>query len=70
MNYDHILSYTNIFMQMIETAEYAKLPIIPPYLQPSADYSHGVNFASGGAGILSTTNPGVVSNFFVFNPCL
>ncbi|XP_027065772.2 GDSL esterase/lipase 5 [Coffea arabica] len=44
-------------------AEYAKLPIIPPYLQPSADYSHGVNFASGGAGILSTTNPGVVIDF-------
>ncbi|KAL0410369.1 UNVERIFIED_CONTAM: GDSL lipase [Sesamum latifolium] len=39
-------------------AEYAKLPIIPPFLEPSADYSHGVNFASGGAGILSTTNEG------------
>ncbi|PIN11590.1 hypothetical protein CDL12_15806 [Handroanthus impetiginosus] len=37
-------------------AEYAKLPIIPPFLDPSADYSYGVNFASGGAGILSTTN--------------
>ncbi|KAL0346813.1 UNVERIFIED_CONTAM: GDSL lipase [Sesamum calycinum] len=39
-------------------AEYAKLPLIPPFLEPSADYSHGVNFASGGAGILSTTNEG------------
>ncbi|KAG8376275.1 hypothetical protein BUALT_Bualt09G0046300 [Buddleja alternifolia] len=39
-------------------AEYGKLPIIPPYLDPSADYSYGVNFASAGAGILSTTNEG------------
>ncbi|KAK4428774.1 GDSL esterase/lipase 5 [Sesamum alatum] len=39
-------------------AEYAKLPMIPPFLEPSADYSDGVNFASGGAGILSTTNEG------------
>ncbi|XP_075512416.1 GDSL esterase/lipase 1-like [Primulina tabacum] len=39
-------------------AEYANLPIIPPFLDPSADYSHGVNFASGGAGILSSTNSG------------
>ncbi|KAL3535475.1 hypothetical protein ACH5RR_003936 [Cinchona calisaya] len=44
-------------------AEYANLPIIPPYLQPSADYSHGVNFASGGAGVLSTTNQGLVIDF-------
>ncbi|XP_059289406.1 GDSL esterase/lipase 1-like [Lycium ferocissimum] len=41
-------------------AEYAKLPLIPPYLQPNADFSNGVNFASGGAGVLSTTHPGLV----------
>ncbi|XP_010107079.2 GDSL esterase/lipase 5 [Morus notabilis] len=41
-------------------AEYAKLPIIPPFLQPSVDYAKGVNFASGGAGILSETNHGLV----------
>ncbi|GMN52921.1 hypothetical protein TIFTF001_022063 [Ficus carica] len=41
-------------------AEYAKLPIIPPFLQPSADHTNGVNFASGGAGILSETNQGLV----------
>ncbi|KAL2503332.1 GDSL esterase/lipase 5 [Forsythia ovata] len=40
-------------------AEYARLPPIPPYLEPSADHSHGVNFASGGAGILSTKNQGL-----------
>ncbi|KAL1531237.1 GDSL esterase/lipase 1-like [Salvia divinorum] len=41
-------------------AEYGKLPMIPPFLDPSAsdDLSHGVNFASGGSGILSTTNEG------------
>ncbi|KAJ8548854.1 hypothetical protein K7X08_029835 [Anisodus acutangulus] len=41
-------------------AEHAKLPLIPPYLQPNADFSNGVNFASGGAGVLSTTHPGLV----------
>lgn len=42
-------------------AEYAKLPLIPPLLQPSAkEYVHGVNFASGGAGILPETNQGLV----------
>ncbi|KAI4344658.1 hypothetical protein L6164_011857 [Bauhinia variegata] len=39
-------------------AEYAKLPLIQPFLQPSADYTKGVNFASGGAGVLSETNQG------------
>ncbi|KAK9131509.1 hypothetical protein Sjap_011996 [Stephania japonica] len=41
-------------------AEYAKLPLIPPYLQPSAEFTNGANFASGGAGILSETNQGLV----------
>ncbi|KAF4382936.1 hypothetical protein G4B88_010107 [Cannabis sativa] len=41
-------------------AEYANLPIIPPFLQPSADYINGVNFASGGAGVLPETNQGLV----------
>ncbi|KAF9615222.1 hypothetical protein IFM89_022484 [Coptis chinensis] len=31
-------------------AEYANLPIIPPFLLPSAEFTHGANFASGGAG--------------------
>ncbi|KAL2327670.1 hypothetical protein Fmac_021097 [Flemingia macrophylla] len=41
-------------------AEYAKLPLIPPFLQPNVDYSDGVNFASGGAGVLAETNQGQV----------
>ncbi|XP_028051800.1 GDSL esterase/lipase 2-like isoform X3 [Camellia sinensis] len=41
-------------------AEYAKLPLIPPFLEPSAEYVNGVNFGSGGAGILSETNQGLV----------
>ncbi|CAI9097352.1 OLC1v1033752C1 [Oldenlandia corymbosa var. corymbosa] len=46
---------------IMKTAEYAKLPVvIPPYLEPNADYDYGVNFASGGAGILSSTNQGLV----------
>ncbi|CAN6462580.1 unnamed protein product [Victoria cruziana] len=41
-------------------AEFAELPVIPPFLQPLADLTHGANVASGGAGILSTTNQGLV----------
>ncbi|KAL5572290.1 hypothetical protein UlMin_021887 [Ulmus minor] len=40
-------------------AEHAKLPLIPPFSQPSADYTNGANFASGGAGVLSETNQGL-----------
>ncbi|KAM7513096.1 hypothetical protein LguiB_011971 [Lonicera macranthoides] len=47
-----------VFVDFI--ADYAKLPLIPPFLQPSAkEYAHGVNFASGGAGILPETNQGL-----------
>jgi hypothetical protein len=46
----------------VDTAEYAKLPIIAPFLQPSAEFINGVNFASGGAGILPETNQGQVGN--------
>ncbi|XVE70771.1 hypothetical protein DITRI_Ditri10aG0097700 [Diplodiscus trichospermus] len=41
-------------------AEYAKLPLIPPFFLPSADYSSGANFASGGGGVLPETNQGLV----------
>lgn len=45
-------------------AQYAGLPLIPPYLQPAGNYNHkftyGVNFASGGAGALAETNQGFV----------
>jgi hypothetical protein len=41
-------------------AEYAKLPLIPPFLQPSIEYVNGVNFGSSGAGVLSETNKGLV----------
>ncbi|XP_060964372.1 GDSL esterase/lipase 1 [Cannabis sativa] len=38
-------------------AEYAKLPLIPPYLHPGyVDYTSGVNFASSGAGVLIETH--------------
>jgi hypothetical protein len=45
---------------IVDAAEYAKLPLIPPFLKPSIDYSNGVNFASGGAGVLPQTNQGLV----------
>ncbi|XP_060669714.1 GDSL esterase/lipase 1-like isoform X2 [Ziziphus jujuba] len=42
-------------------AEYAKLPFIPPYLQPGNKlFTYGVNFASGGAGALVETWEGSV----------
>ncbi|XP_015900704.3 GDSL esterase/lipase 2-like [Ziziphus jujuba] len=43
-------------------AEYAKLPLIPPYLQPGIYHqlTNGVNFASSGAGALAETRRGIV----------
>ncbi|XVE88567.1 hypothetical protein DITRI_Ditri19aG0079600 [Diplodiscus trichospermus] len=42
-------------------AEYANLPLIPPYLQPgNHQFSYGANFASAGAGALAETNQGSV----------
>ncbi|KAK4269025.1 hypothetical protein QN277_022234 [Acacia crassicarpa] len=42
-------------------AEFAKLPLIQPYLFPgNRDYIDGINFASGGAGALVETNQGLV----------
>ncbi|KAJ6298284.1 hypothetical protein OIU76_019434 [Salix suchowensis] len=42
-------------------AEFAKLPLIPLYLQPGDHkFTNGVNFASGGAGALAGTNQGLV----------
>lgn len=42
-------------------AEYAKLPLIPPFLQPgNQEYRNGVNFASAGAGALDETFGGAV----------
>ncbi|GMY22675.1 gdsl esterase/lipase 5 [Fagus crenata] len=42
-------------------AEYANLPLIPPYLHPGYNrYIDGTNFASGGAGALVETHRGLV----------
>ncbi|XP_040998895.1 GDSL esterase/lipase 5-like isoform X2 [Juglans microcarpa x Juglans regia] len=43
-------------------AEHAKLPLIPPFLQPAGNphYFNGVNFASAGAGALAETFQGAV----------
>ncbi|TQD93034.1 hypothetical protein C1H46_021348 [Malus baccata] len=41
-------------------AEYAELPLIPPYLDPNnEEFRYGVNFASGGAGALIETRVGL-----------
>ncbi|OMO65979.1 Lipase, GDSL [Corchorus olitorius] len=42
-------------------AEYANLPLIPPYLPPGKhEITYGVNFASAGAGALAETAQGFV----------
>ncbi|KAL3568461.1 hypothetical protein D5086_031112 [Populus alba] len=42
-------------------SEFAKLPLIPLYLQPgNHHFTDGVNFASGGAGALVETNQGLI----------
>ena len=42
-------------------AEYAKLPLIQPYLDPKNNlYLNGVNFASGGGGALAGSHQGQV----------
>ncbi|KAI9119760.1 hypothetical protein K1719_009149 [Acacia pycnantha] len=41
-------------------AEYAEIPLIPPYLQPGYHrFTDGANFASAGAGTLDETNQGM-----------
>ncbi|CAI9280893.1 unnamed protein product [Lactuca saligna] len=42
-------------------AEYAGLPLIPAYLEPgNNEFTHGANFASGGAGALIESHAGFV----------
>ncbi|PWA43567.1 SGNH hydrolase-type esterase domain-containing protein [Artemisia annua] len=42
-------------------AEYARLPLIPPYLEPgNNEFAYGANFASVGAGALIDTRAGFV----------
>lgn len=51
-----------IIFSVFTVAEYANLPLIPPFLQPGIDqYYYGVNFASAGAGALVETFQGDVS---------
>ncbi|KAB1218306.1 GDSL esterase/lipase 1 [Morella rubra] len=43
-------------------AQFAKLPILPAYLQPTAHrLTDGANFASAGGGVLVETHPGTIS---------
>lgn len=42
-------------------AEYAGLPLVPAYLEPgNNEFTHGANFASGGAGALIDSHAGFV----------
>ena len=53
-----------MFFYNFVAAEYAKLPLILPYLHPGDhEYIYGMNFASGGAGALVETGQGTVCRF-------
>ena len=55
------LNCCSINFWSIITAEYAKLPLLLPYLQPGYKrYIDGANFASIGAGVLDETRKGLV----------
>ncbi|CAI7916323.1 unnamed protein product, partial [Closterium sp. NIES-53] len=45
-------------LQIDFLARYLGLPSPPPVLQPGRSASRGLNFASAGAGVLDSTNPG------------
>lgn len=74
-----LLNYYNLIMHMfvyichiynmcITAAEYANLPLIPPFLQPGFhNYYDGVNFASAGAGVLVETFQGSVCIYMFHN---
>ncbi|CAM6098158.1 unnamed protein product [Calypogeia fissa] len=47
-----------VFVDFI--CEFLGIPYLAPYLRPDADHSKGVNFGSGGAGVLPETNAGLV----------
>nr|GEY00289.1 GDSL esterase/lipase 1-like [Tanacetum cinerariifolium] len=51
---NHINTATDFQANFWPYAEYASLPIIPAYLEPNNDFTHGANFASGGAVDLQT----------------
>lgn len=53
-----------MYATFFTVAEYAGLPLIPPFLQPGNPYYYdGVNFASAGAGALVETFQGEVRAF-------
>jgi len=63
LNITKTLAYNlcHIIYRLPFVAEYANLPLVPPYLQPgNSNYYGGVNFASGGAGALVETFQGSV----------
>lgn len=56
-----------MYVCMSFAAEYANLPLIPPFLQPGfRHYYAGVNFASAGAGALVETFQGSVYSTICF----
>lgn len=74
-SYLHNSSFKSIYKILSGTifatnaAEYAWLPLIPPYLQPGNgvnQFTYGVNFASAGAGALVETYQLQVFNYYIF----
>lgn len=50
--------FTNGKLIVDYLCDYLDLPAIPPFLQPGANLKNGINFASGGAGVLNATRAG------------
>ena len=63
-----LVSYILLTIQaLFIAAEYAKLPLLQPYMFPgNHEYVDGVNFASGGAGALVETNKGLVCHIMSY----
>ena len=58
----HLCRHPKLYKFNYLLGEYAGLPLIPPYLQPGKhQFVYGANFASGGAGALDETYPGLVN---------
>nr|GFA31174.1 GDSL esterase/lipase 1-like [Tanacetum cinerariifolium] len=59
-----LLIFKRTFSHMVNPTSVLQLelcmPIIPAYLEPNNDFTHGANFASGGAGALISSHAGFV----------
>nr|XP_024386089.1 GDSL esterase/lipase At1g71250-like [Physcomitrium patens] len=53
---NHVSNTALMNLQRVKTAQKLDLPLTPPFLKPHASFTKGVNFASGGRGLLDSTS--------------